>query len=196
MCEWRSKRLPWSKNNGWIHLSPSLLFVVILFLFPDALLSQSSTQSSISPLEFSSRVDSTSQETGLSVVRSQKSPTLALGLSAVLPGAGQFYTERYWRIPVIWGFGGYFVSQWLKADKKYRDFRREYRASLSAGRPDERSRLVRDFYRDERDKFGFYIAIVYILNVADAYVGASLYNFEVTDDLDGNISLKFSLPLK
>jgi hypothetical protein len=117
-------------------------------------------------------------------------------LSAVLPGAGQFYTERYWRIPVIWGFGGFFAGQWLKADKKYRDFRNEYNASLSAGQADERLRFVRDFYRDERDKFGFYIAIVYILNVADAYVGASLYNFEVTDDLNGAISLKLRIPLR
>lgn len=132
--------------------------------------------------------------------RPRKSPTLAIVLSAVVPGAGQFYTERYLKIPIIWGFGGYFVSQWLKADKRYRDFRSQYaesvRLGVGGGRGDTRLRYVRDFYHDERDRFGFYIALTYLLNIVDAYVGASLYNFEVSDDLGGDVSMTVRITLR
>ncbi len=133
--------------------------------------------------------------------RGQKSGALAMAFSAVLPGAGQLYTERYLKIPIIWGFGGYFARQWLKADKLYRQYGSDYTKSvvesgLTQGRGDEQFRYVRDFYRDERDKFGFYIALTYLLNVVDAYVGASLYNFEVNDDLNGGVSLKLRVPIR
>ncbi len=132
--------------------------------------------------------------------RPQKSAALAIALSALLPGAGQLYTERYLKIPIIWGFGGYFARQWFRADDRYRQYKSEYAASVESGptrgRGDERLQYVRDFYRDERDKFAFYIALTYLLNIVDAYVGASLYNFEVSDDLNGGVSLKLRVPIR
>ena len=40
----------------------------------------------------------------------QKSPWLAVGLSAVAPGAGQIYDAGYWKAPLIWGVGGLFLA--------------------------------------------------------------------------------------
>ncbi len=129
-----------------------------------------------------------------------KSTTLAMVLSAVLPGAGQVYTGRYWKIPIIWGFGVYFGSQWNKANNLYNDASERYELSLkqgvNAGRGDAQVRYERDFYHDERDRFAFYIALTYALNIIDAYVGASLYNFDVSDDLGGNARLRFSIPFR
>src|SRR5438552_132453 len=51
-----------------------------------------------------------------------KSPWLAVGLSAALPGAGQLYDENYWKVPVIWGLGGYWIYEWVKLNNKYKDF--------------------------------------------------------------------------
>ena len=42
-----------------------------------------------------------------------KSPWLAVGLSAVVPGLGQLYNENSWKAPLIWGVGGYWVYEWI-----------------------------------------------------------------------------------
>jgi hypothetical protein len=119
-----------------------------------------------------------------------KSPWLAVGLSAALPGAGQIYNTNYWKVPIIWGLGGYWIYEWTKLNKQYKDFGDQYYASLQtpAG-GDELLRRNRDFYHDERDKFAWYLGAMYFLNLVDAYVGAHLYDFDVTPDLgyDGRI---------
>jgi hypothetical protein len=128
-----------------------------------------------------------------------KSPTTAVLLSAVLPGAGQIYTERYWKVPLILGVGGYFASVWVRQNDRYRAARSKYQQSVDAGENNGQGNSQflseRDFYHDDRDRFAFYFAITYLLNIVDAYVGASLYSFEVGDNLGGT-SVKISIPLR
>ncbi len=114
-----------------------------------------------------------------------KRPWVAVGFSAVLPGAGQIYDQAYWKLPIIWGLGGYWVSQWIQMNSKYKDYRDSYSASLLVSPPYGNSHLkdVRDFYRDERDKFAWYLGLLYLLNLVDAYVGANLYDFDVGPEL-------------
>lgn len=130
----------------------------------------------------------------------EKSTTLAMALSAVVPGAGQIYVGRYWTLPLIWGFGGYFVSIWIKADDLYVSARERYNESVKRGENgglgSDQLKYERDFYRDQRDKFAFYLALTYLLNIVDAYVGASLYSFDVSDDLGGNVSVRLNVPLR
>jgi hypothetical protein len=108
-----------------------------------------------------------------------KSPTLAMGLSALVPGAGQIYNGAYWKVPIIWGVGGWFVYEWFQIDKSYRDYLHRYNESITPGLPngDIRLRDNREFYHDERDAFAWYLGILYALNILDAYVDASLYDF-------------------
>lgn len=117
--------------------------------------------------------------------REGKDPLLAMGLSAVLPGAGQAYTENYWKIPVIWGLGGYWIYEWIRNNDRYRDFRDRYAGSVAASPPygDERLLSLREFYKDQRDSFTWYLSLLYVLNIADAYIGAHLYDFDVGPDL-------------
>ena len=114
-----------------------------------------------------------------------KSAGLAMLLSAVVPGAGQFYNESYWKVPVVLGFGVYFAAEWLHYNSVYRDYRDKYLASITPELPggDGYLQSLREFYRDQRDTFTWYFAILYLLNVADAYVDASLYDFNVSDNL-------------
>jgi TM2 domain-containing membrane protein YozV len=114
-----------------------------------------------------------------------KSPGLAVGLSAVLPGAGQFYNESYWKVPVVMGLGGYFVYEWFQNDNLAQDYREQYEASKTPEDPDGDTRLlsVRDFYKDQRDEFALYFFILYVANLLDAYVDANLYDFNVGDEL-------------
>lgn len=105
-------------------------------------------------------------------------------LSAVVPGAGQFYNESYWKVPVVFGFGLYFVSSWLDNNRRYQDYRDKYSASLALNpNGDARLLAVREFYKEQRDSFTWYFLILYMLNIADAYVDASLYDFNVGGDL-------------
>ena len=105
--------------------------------------------------------------------------------SALVPGFGQIYTHSYWKLPIIWGLGAYYVHEWITNNNKYRDYRDQYLGSISTSDPDGdlRVKAFRDFYRDQRDSFAWYFGILYLANIVDAYVSASLYEFDVSDDL-------------
>ncbi|CUS96476.1 DUF5683 domain-containing protein [Candidatus Chrysopegis kryptomonas] len=126
-----------------------------------------------------------SQADTLKSVKSQKSksPTKAMVLSALLPGLGQFYNESYWKIPVIYGLAGYFIYEFKQNDKNYRYYRDLFVQSLQISGGDYRYKRLRDFYRDQRDLFGIYLFVLYLANIADAYVDAHLYNFDVGENL-------------
>ncbi len=115
----------------------------------------------------------------------RKSSLLAVGLSAAAPGVGQIYNGSYWKPPVIWGFGVYWISEWIQLNKSYKDYRNQYSASITPSQTLGDLTLLsqRDFYRDERDKFAWYLGALYALNLLDAYVSANLYDFEVSPNL-------------
>ena len=114
----------------------------------------------------------------------RKSPALAMLCSAVLPGAGQFYNQSYWKVPVVLGLGLYFASTWLDQNRRTQDYRQKYADSLLTNPLLADTYLrERDFYKQQRDTFAWYFVILYILNIADAYVDASLFDFDVGKDL-------------
>ena len=127
----------------------------------------------------------TEQDTTLSVQSEdpgfvmEKSPWGAVLRSAVLPGFGQFYNESYWKIPVVWGFIGYFGYVWNDNNDSYKRYRDLYVES-DFGNPDYKR--LRDFYKDQRDEFAIYIVLTYFLQLVDAYVDAHLFDFSVTPD--------------
>ncbi len=120
----------------------------------------------------------------------QKSSTKSMLLSAVFPSAGQIYNESYWKVPVIVGLGSYFVYNWNDANNSYLDFRTKYKQTQSL-----QYKNAKDFYRNERDRFAWYFFVLYVANIADAYVGAELYSFDVNENLlkqnFNNIQFKF-----
>jgi hypothetical protein len=117
-------------------------------------------------------------------VRQTKSAGRAVLFSAVLPGLGQIYTKSYWKLPIIWGLGGYYIHGWITNNNRYHDFQDQYKESLelSAG-GDLQTKNLRDFYHNQRDSYAWYFGILYLANLVDAYVTASLYDFDVSDDL-------------
>ena len=129
------------------------------------------------------------------VLRGGKSTAVALFASLVVPGAGQIYNGSYWKAPVVWGFGYYFFSIYKQQSDLYRKYRTDYSASFDslhlAGDPKIKS--LRDFYQGQRDTFGWYIAITYIINLLDAYVDASLFNFEVSPNLQPTSELRATM---
>ncbi|MBI1803082.1 MAG: hypothetical protein HY033_05940 [Ignavibacteriae bacterium] len=132
--------------------------------------------------------------------RPAKKPWVAVGLSAAVPGLGQIYNENYWKTPIIIGLGGYWISEWIKLNNNYKDFRDQYTGSIAPMTPNgnDTYRNLRDFYRDERDKFAWYLGALYFLNLVDAYVGASLFDFDVGSDLglDGRMARKATATIR
>jgi hypothetical protein len=119
----------------------------------------------------------------------KKSPWGAVGRSAILPGWGQFYNESYWKIPVIWGLGAWFVSGWVQNNDEYKTNR-----DLFIETETDLYRQRRDFYRDQRDNFTIYLVLLYLLNLVDAYVDAHLFDFNVDEDfLTGSTRLNLRL---
>jgi hypothetical protein len=135
-----------------------------------------------------------------------KSGSLAMLLSALLPGAGQVYAHRYYTIPIFWGFGVYFSSIAIQSNNQYQSFRTKFSEAV---RLDSTIALTgklnnteaglqnsRDSWRDQRDEFILYLGLTYILNIIDAYVGATLYDFDVSDELGGSAKIQFRIPLR
>jgi hypothetical protein len=154
-------------------------------------------QSVFAAAEDTARADSANT---LRPVSNVKSPGTAVLLSAILPGAGQVYTGRYWKVPIVLGFSGYFMYEVIKQNDSYRSAQGKYTESVNKGenngQGDAQLQYERDFYRDQRDRFGFYFLLTYLLNIVDAYVDASLFGFDVGDNLTGGTSLKIRIPIR
>lgn len=129
------------------------------------------------------------------VFKMKKSPWKAVAYSAILPGAGQFYNQSYWKIPVIAGLGGYFVYEWIKNNNEYLDYKTQYQNSQTEKNPSGNPQLqyLREFYRDQRDNFIIYSLILYVVNLIDAYVDAELFDFDVSDSIKLGILQKEKL---
>ncbi|ROL61127.1 hypothetical protein D9V86_07390 [Bacteroidetes/Chlorobi group bacterium ChocPot_Mid] len=116
-----------------------------------------------------------------------KSPTTAVLLSLLLPGAGQLYNESYWKAPLFLGATGVLTYLILDNHNKYSDEQNKY-DKMSASDPNRsQSKVIKEYYRDQRDQDIFYLSGVYIFAAVDAYVGAHLFDFNVSDEL----TLKF-----
>ena len=97
--------------------------------------------------------------------------------SAVLPGWGQVYNAHYWKVPVIYaGFAGFFGGAIY--------YHREYLESKKGLKKQENSS---QYYVNEcrmgRDLCVILGALWYVVNIFDAYVGASLKTFTLSDDV-------------
>ena len=116
--------------------------------------------------------------------RMRKNPWVAVGLSAVVPGAGQFYNGSYWKIPIILVAGGYLGYEVIRNNDKYNEYQDLFEQS-QVGNPNGNPVIKeqRDDFRDKRDEFIIYFALFYVINLVDAYVDAHLYDFDVSEDL-------------
>ena len=112
-----------------------------------------------------------------------KSPTTAVLLSLVLPGAGQFYNESYWKVPLFLGATGILTYLMIDNHNKYKTWQEKYDNPETPESEKIFYKSMKEGYRDLRDQDAFYLVGVYILAAVDAYVGAHLYDFNVTDDL-------------
>jgi len=125
-------------------------------------------------------------------VKSKKDPSVATLYSAAVPGLGQAYNKKYWKIPIIYlGFGaGLFAvndnNNRLQEDRQDL-IDTQTGTGFPSGRSEETIQARVDYFRRQRDLFIILTVFWYGLQVADAHIDAHLKEFEVNDDL----SMKF-----
>lgn len=120
------------------------------------------------------------------------SPTRAGLYSAVLPGLGQYYNKKYWKIPVVWGVVGVGVGITLWNDRQYKRYRNAFIAELNGqqhefsdipGITKEALGRTQDRAKRQRDYAIAVTGLIYILNIVDAVVDAHLYDQRHDPDL-------------
>ena len=133
-------------------------------------------------------------------------PQRALWLAMVLPGAGQIYNRKFWKLPIIYGgfMGCIYALTWN--NMMYKDYSQayldlmdddpgtaSYNKFLHLGKQiqtkadEERYKKIfksrKDKYRRWRDMSFFVMLGVYAFSVIDAYVDAELSQFDISKDL-------------
>ncbi|MBK0370837.1 hypothetical protein I5M07_13455 [Flavobacterium sp. SE-1-e] len=117
-------------------------------------------------------------------------PAKAAFYSAILPGLGQAYNKKYWKIPLVYGAIGTSMYFYIDNNKKYHDVRDAYKRRLEGYNDDDFEYLDDDrliaaqkFYQRNRDLSALFVVGFYVLNIIDANVDAALIQFNVNDRL-------------
>ena len=133
-----------------------------------------------------------SQQTAVDSTTKTHSPSKAVLYSAILPGAGQAYNKKYWKIPIIYAGIGVLVYAIDFNQKNYSTFKDAFivRTDGDSSTTDNYPRFTDDnlktlfqYYRRNRDLSYILISTLYVLNILDAYVDAELFYFDVSDKL-------------
>ncbi len=118
------------------------------------------------------------------------SPARAAFYSAVLPGLGQAYNKKYWKIPVVYGGIATGVYFYQRNTEDYNRFRDAYKRRLAGYQDDEFQGVSDARLRDAQKTAGrnrdvsLAMAIgVYLLNILDANVDAHLLRYNLSEDL-------------
>jgi hypothetical protein len=121
------------------------------------------------------------------------SPAKATLMSTLVPGLGQVYNKKYWKLPIIYGGIGTSLYFAFSNHKEYNRFKDAYliRIDTDINTKDEFDGILSpedirsnmDVYRRNRD-FSYLIAgLIYVFNIVDAAVDAHLFTFPVNDNL-------------
>lgn len=123
----------------------------------------------------------------------QNKPRTAAILSLALPGAGQVYNKKWWKVPIVYGIlggMGYLYTtnmdsyQIYRAESVYRSRKQnQLRNPALTIYNDDAVTLYRDSYLSNAEQAGFGFLLLYLLNAGDAFVDAHLKEFNINDDL-------------
>ena len=122
--------------------------------------------------------------------QSTHSPKKATLLSTFIPGAGQIYNRKYWKVPLIYGGGATFVYFIGVNNRYYKKYSRLYEQKVNgtidelyANINEESLRRERENWRRNRDLNYIGLGFLYFLQIIDANVDAHLFEYDISDDL-------------
>lgn len=117
-------------------------------------------------------------------------PRKATIMSAILPGLGQAYNHKYWKVPIIYGALGTMVYIFKTNNDQYNYFRnnllkqvKDPKLTFVGGLSLENNQKEKNRYKKYRDFSAIGILGIYLLNIIDANVDAHLKTFDVSDNL-------------
>jgi hypothetical protein len=126
------------------------------------------------------------------------SPRKATIMSAILPGLGQVYNRKYWKVPVIYAALGVDAYFFFSNRKSYVTFWNAYKERMDTDPAtidpyiniydNEQLRQLKNYWRKYTEMTVIVGAAIYLINILDATVDAHLYDFDVSDDLSMRIS--------
>jgi hypothetical protein len=124
-----------------------------------------------------------------SIFLAKHSPKKASIYSAVLPGLGQIYNHKYWKVPIVYaGFGGLIYGVAYNSDK-YKFYKDKYKYMLDnkvsewEGITIRQAEVYKDFHKRWRDLLALGTAGFYVLQIIDATVDAHLINYDISEDI-------------
>jgi len=127
------------------------------------------------------------------------SPKKATWMSVAVPGLGQIYNKKYWKVPIIYGLFGTFGYLSGQYNKNYLEYRQHYKDRLEGLTQQKEEgeywevlttdQLKQEMKRWERNRNFNYIGIflTYIANIIDASVDAYFFYYDISDDLSMKI---------
>jgi hypothetical protein len=155
------------------------------------------------PKNNSFKTDSVKADTVFSVVRKKHSPMRAALLSAVLPGSGQIYNKKYWKLPLVYAGIGISAYYFIRDQRWYKDYLKGYvnysntkdysiveqysKIIPYSGNELEAFAYYVDLYRKWRDWSAVFLAGSYLLTIVDAVVDAYLFDYDINDNLSFRI---------
>jgi hypothetical protein len=121
------------------------------------------------------------------------SPGKAMLLSTVLPGAGQVYNKKWWKVPIIYAGIGISIYAAIWNQEQYNIYASAFDIRNDGNEDtvdefegiytDEQLIQIQNFYDKNRETSIIVAVGFYALNILDANVDAHLFEFDVSDDL-------------
>ena len=135
-------------------------------------------------------------------------PYKATWLAVVIPGAGQIYNRKYWKLPIVYGgfMGCLYAYNWN--NQMYSDYRqafldimdadpntKSYETFFPSGYDYQRNeQYLKDLFKKRKDRYRrwrdlsiFACVGVYLVSIVDAYVDAHLSSFDISEDINLSI---------
>ena len=132
------------------------------------------------------------------LIPKKRNPGRAALYSLILPGLGQAYNGKYWKIPIIYGLFAGMYYLYDNNNFKYNLFKKAYKnydADAGVTTPgidprisDEQLKKNRDRFKRDRDYNVILGVVIFIFNILDANVDAHLMDFDVSEDLSLKIT--------
>lgn len=170
-----------------------IVLVLLVFIKPELLRSQNI------PYPDTIKIDSTEAEKkGLFDKENRKTfkiifsgkPAKAALFSLIIPGGGQAYNRKYWKVPVAWGLVGYFGYQAIQSRNTYKEMDDAYRCMLRGENCSYENitdpatlRSYRDQARSTSERNWVTFSAVYLIQVLEAYIDRHLIDFDLNENL-------------
>jgi hypothetical protein len=141
-----------------------------------------------------------------SILEKQHSPVKAAVMSICLPGLGQVYNKKYWKVPIIYAGLGIMTYFIVTNAGNYSKYKKAYIESVNNDTTGQYQDLVnkyseqdllnaREYYRRNLEMTCIITGVWYILNIVDAAVDAHLFTYNISKDLSLKVDPVFMGPV-